>query len=616
MTLRRSCVQRLWPGCCGPTRRQQSDPPGRASMRGECAAPSGVGEDLRRLHALGGGPGPPRPRRARARGAGGRGRGRAPRDRRRRGPRAPQPAVPRAARAAARTVASLCAAGAGLLSRNMLNMLDAHPVSLAQPHLAHGHTVIIAVPFSLSLRSFGIFSPHSPVGGGAAGANDSSGRACVCCTLLFMHLTLHLGVECECRREAPHPQTRQGTERWEASRQPFTAHAAPPAGAPASASACGGALQDAVETLARARRGLLVLGELPGAADAAAALRVGAALGWPVAADVLSGARVGAVHPSPDPTGPSVVLHHFDHLLLDAAPGAAAAGGGMRHDAAQALRAALRPDAVLQLGGRLTSKRLQAFLEGSAVPDAESGRCGHGRRWFVVAFGWFVKCPLTLVRVYGIGLGPASAGCRAGTWRRHLLGAGMHLLTAFHMCVRKLVKPVTVRALCAAGRQCRGSLAGRAASGTTRRTCCRTCSSCRCRRSRPCLSARCRRRARGGRCGRRARRLRPAAAAARRRGRRRDRCGAGRPGARHGRAVRGAGAVARAAGRRRAVPGQQHAHPRHGHVRHSAAARARAAGPRVSTPGRPGGRRRAQRPPGRPDRGLTIARPSKPGRRR
>jgi len=33
------------------------------------------------------------------------------------------------------------------------------------------------------------------------------------------------------------------------------------------------------------------------------------------------------------------------------------------------------PDAVLQLGGRLTSKRVQAFLEWAALPDAAGGRC-------------------------------------------------------------------------------------------------------------------------------------------------------------------------------------------------------------------------------------------------
>ncbi len=36
-------------------------------------------------------------------------------------------------------------------------------------------------------------------------------------------------------------------------------------------------------------RGLVVVGELQGGEQAAAARRIGAALGWPVAADVLSG---------------------------------------------------------------------------------------------------------------------------------------------------------------------------------------------------------------------------------------------------------------------------------------------------------------------------------------
>ena len=73
------------------------------------------------------------------------------------------------------------------------------------------------------------------------------------------------------------------------------------------------------------------------------------------------------------------VLHHFDHLLLDApAPAGDRApdpGAGSPNPDAEALRAALRPDAVLQLGGRLTSKRTQAFLEWAALPDAASERC-------------------------------------------------------------------------------------------------------------------------------------------------------------------------------------------------------------------------------------------------
>lgn len=38
-------------------------------------------------------------------------------------------------------------------------------------------------------------------------------------------------------------------------------------------------------------RGLLVVGELQGGEQAAAARRIGAALGWPLVADVLSGER-------------------------------------------------------------------------------------------------------------------------------------------------------------------------------------------------------------------------------------------------------------------------------------------------------------------------------------
>lgn len=77
-------------------------------------------------------------------------------------------------------------------------------------------------------------------------------------------------------------------------------------------------------------------------------------LGWPVAADVLSGLRVGGaaggaaaasthahpVHP------PLPLVHHMDHLLLGDK-------GWWRR---------LRPDVVLQLGPHLTSKRIGQFM--------------------------------------------------------------------------------------------------------------------------------------------------------------------------------------------------------------------------------------------------------------
>ena len=67
-----------------------------------------------------------------------------------------------------------------------------------------------------------------------------------------------------------------------------------------------------------------------------------------------AGLRVGlGVAHIPAASAPLALVHHMDHLLLD-------------RDAAWP---ALQPDVVLQLGGRLTSKRLGQFLEWAALGD-------------------------------------------------------------------------------------------------------------------------------------------------------------------------------------------------------------------------------------------------------
>ena len=107
--------------------------------------------------------------------------------------------------------------------------------------------------------------------------------------------------------------------------------------------------------LRSARRGLLVVGEVSSASDVVMAARIGRLLGWPVAADVLSGLRIGAPPPAPPSSlgqpGQLCVIHHLDHLLLGGGP----EGGGWWDE--------LRPDVVLQLGPHLTSKRVSTFLE-------------------------------------------------------------------------------------------------------------------------------------------------------------------------------------------------------------------------------------------------------------
>ena len=126
-------------------------------------------------------------------------------------------------------------------------------------------------------------------------------------------------------------------ERWRAGDRPLTAYARP-GGDPAAA-----AVAAVAAALREARRGLLLVGQLPTAADRAAAARLAGRLGWPVAADVRSGLRLGAA--------PATLVPHLDQLLL--APG---------------LREAFAPDVVLHLGAQPVSKRLAQAL--AARPPA------------------------------------------------------------------------------------------------------------------------------------------------------------------------------------------------------------------------------------------------------
>ena len=99
-------------------------------------------------------------------------------------------------------------------------------------------------------------------------------------------------------------------------------------------------LQALADMVKGARHGLLVVGALRDQHEQAAVRTLAARLGWPVFADVTSGLR-----------GGPCVVPLFDQLLL--APG---------------LRAAEAPDAVIQVGGAVTSKRLLQWL-GEARPE-------------------------------------------------------------------------------------------------------------------------------------------------------------------------------------------------------------------------------------------------------
>ena len=104
------------------------------------------------------------------------------------------------------------------------------------------------------------------------------------------------------------------------------------------------AVPDEVLTvLADAKRGVIVAGALPEPRDARAVLELGDTLGWPILPDVLSGFRFG-----PRADG---LIGHADLLLSSAR-----------------FRDTHRPDVVLHLGGRITSKRIAEFVQRSDAP--------------------------------------------------------------------------------------------------------------------------------------------------------------------------------------------------------------------------------------------------------
>jgi 2-succinyl-5-enolpyruvyl-6-hydroxy-3-cyclohexene-1-carboxylate synthase len=115
------------------------------------------------------------------------------------------------------------------------------------------------------------------------------------------------------------------------------------------------AIRHIAQAVEGASRGILVVGQLDSTAEASVVSSFAAGLGWPVLADVTSGLRL---RPAAFPR-----IAYYDQMLLS---------GGCAD--------ALAPDVVLHIGGRLTSKRTQQFLEShrgdlyihvSAKPDRQ-----------------------------------------------------------------------------------------------------------------------------------------------------------------------------------------------------------------------------------------------------
>jgi 2-succinyl-5-enolpyruvyl-6-hydroxy-3-cyclohexene-1-carboxylate synthase len=116
--------------------------------------------------------------------------------------------------------------------------------------------------------------------------------------------------------------------RWWRHRHPWTTYfQEPTAGMP----------DELARRLAGVQRGLIIAGTAAVSTETKAMLAVAETLGWPVLPDIRSGLRLRRSHPQ--------LIQMADQILL-----------------AEQLHHRLRPDLILHLGGRLTSKRLQQFI--------------------------------------------------------------------------------------------------------------------------------------------------------------------------------------------------------------------------------------------------------------
>jgi 2-succinyl-5-enolpyruvyl-6-hydroxy-3-cyclohexene-1-carboxylate synthase len=115
-----------------------------------------------------------------------------------------------------------------------------------------------------------------------------------------------------------------------------------------------GGIDEATKVITSAKRGLIVAGALQNRHEADAVIDIAEKLGWPVLPDIRSGLRLSAKHDQ--------VIEMADQLLLS--PKVEKIG---------------KPDVVLHVGGRITSKRLLHFLASSrpSVTAAESVSGSH-----------------------------------------------------------------------------------------------------------------------------------------------------------------------------------------------------------------------------------------------
>lgn len=138
----------------------------------------------------------------------------------------------------------------------------------------------------------------------------------------------------------------KGLDFWMSNTEPFTRYIS--ANSSFACDGIHGQIVAVVEAIQRANKGLLVIGEIRKEDDIWAAQLLAKHLSWPVIVDILSGLRLRKYFSQAEVENNFYFIDHLDHLLLS-----------------DSIRELAHADVIIQIGSRITSKRICQMMEDS-----------------------------------------------------------------------------------------------------------------------------------------------------------------------------------------------------------------------------------------------------------
>ncbi len=97
-------------------------------------------------------------------------------------------------------------------------------------------------------------------------------------------------------------------------------------------------LSNIIAKINQSKNGIIVVGKIANQEEEKAVVKLSEKLKWPIFADIASGLRLGQTHPN--------VITYFDQILLS-----------------KKITKSLKPETIIHLGGRMTSKRFYEYME-------------------------------------------------------------------------------------------------------------------------------------------------------------------------------------------------------------------------------------------------------------